>query len=54
MPGVDGWIGTWAIYKLPRSPWDEPVRFGDTEMGDSEATVLAQARAIARVVAASL
>lgn len=54
MPGVDGWVGAWAIYKLPRSPWDEPVRFGDTEFGVSQSIAINMAAAIGRLVAASL
>jgi hypothetical protein len=54
MPGVSGWIGAWAIYRLPRDPWDSPVRYGDTDLENSQSMAMGMARAIAKLVARSL
>jgi len=54
LPGVDGWVGAWAIYRLSAYPGAEPVRIGDTNVEQDEATALGMAKAIASEVAASL
>lgn len=54
LPGVEGWIGAWAIYRLDEYPHAEPLRIGDTDIEDSEAVALGMARAIASAVAAAL
>lgn len=54
LPGVDGWVGAWAIYLLGREPGSEPVRIGDTDLEESEAIALGMAKAIASAVASSL
>jgi len=54
MPDVVGWVGVWAIYHLPRVPWDSPVRFGDTDLEASQTSALGMARTIAKLVARSL
>lgn len=54
LPGVAGWIGAWAIYRLPRRDGDEPVRIGDTDSEASEGVALGMAKAIASQVALSL
>lgn len=54
MPGVVGWVGVWAIYRLPRVPWDSPVRFGDTDLEASQTSAIGMARAVAKLVARSL
>jgi len=54
MPDGDGWVGAWIIYRLPRSPWDDPIRFGDTELVASQAIAVSMAKDIASIVAAAL
>jgi hypothetical protein len=54
LPGVEGWIGAWSIYRLPLEIYKEPVRIGDTDVEDSEAVALGMAKTIASAVAASL
>lgn len=55
LPGVEGRVGAWSIYRLPRGVWP-PIRIGETDIGDSEAVAvgMAKAKAIATAVAASL
>jgi hypothetical protein len=54
LPGVDGWVGTWAIYRIPPREDSMPDRYGDTDVQASEAVALGMAKAIASAVAASL
>jgi len=48
------WMGTWHIYRLPRSEGDLPVRYGDTDVVQSPDMAVGMARTIAKLVARSL
>lgn len=54
LPGVEGWVGAWSIYRLPLEAYREPIRIGDTDVEESEAVAFGMARAIASAVAATL
>lgn len=54
MPNASGWIGTWRIDRLPRELGDYPMRYGDTDIVESEDMALGIAQAIAAAVARSL
>lgn len=54
LPGVEGWIGAWSIYRRNEYPGAQPLRIGDTELEHSEATALGMAKAIASAVVAAL
>ncbi|PXV58244.1 hypothetical protein SAMN04487785_105196 [Dyella jiangningensis] len=54
VPGANGWVGTWAIYRLPRVVEEMPLRYGDTDIVESEDLALGMARQIARLVAKAL
>ena len=54
LPGVSGWVGTWAIYRLPFDVGDYPLRYGDTDLQANEAIAMGMANAIARAVAIAL
>lgn len=54
LPGVEGWVGVWSIYRLPMEIHREPVRIGDTDVEESETVALGMAKAIASAVAASI
>lgn len=54
LPGVDGWIGTWAIYRLPIEADETPLRYGDTDLQKSEDVAIGMARTVATLVARSL
>lgn len=53
LPGVEGWVGAWAIYLLGQEPGSEPLRIGDTDLQESEELALGMAKAVASSVAAS-
>lgn len=54
VPGVSGWIGTWHIYRLPRSIGDMPLRYGDTDIVESPTMAIGMARSVVMLVARSL
>ena len=54
LPGVEGWLGTWAIYRLPLRPGEPPIRFGDTDFQNNESVALGMARTIGLAIARSL
>lgn len=54
LPGVEGWVGVWAIYQLPLEIYRAPIRIGDTDVEESEVVAFGMARAIASAVAASI
>ncbi len=54
MPNAGGWIGTWQIDRLPLEGGDYPMRYGDTDIVESEDIAIGMAGAIASVVARSL
>lgn len=54
LPGVEGWIGAWAIYLLGQEPGAEPMHIGDTDLQENEAIARGMAKAIASAVAGAL
>lgn len=53
-PGASGWIGPWHIYRLPRASHDVPIRYGDTDIVETDDLALGMARAIASLIARAL
>ena len=53
LPGVEGWVGVWSIYALPRGT-KAPIRIGDTGVETSEAVALGMAKAMASAAASAL
>jgi hypothetical protein len=54
LPGVEGWVGTWSIYRLPVDRGEIPLRYGDTDLQESEDMAIGMARTVASLVARSL
>ena len=54
LPAVNGWIGTWHIYRLPRRSGDIPIRYGDTDLVETAELALGIAETTARLIARSL
>ncbi|MET3650685.1 hypothetical protein [Dyella japonica] len=54
LPGVQVWIGTWGIFRLPYEPGTLPDRYGDTGFHLTEGMVREMAKAIASAIALAL
>lgn len=54
LPGVNGWVGAWAVYLDHPSQGGSPVRVGSTDIEQTEALALGMAKAIASQLAATL
>jgi len=54
LPGVDGWVGTWSIYRIPPRSDSMPDKCGDTDIQPTEAIALGMAKAVASAIAYSL
>ena len=53
LPGAQGWIDTWEIYRLPWHHRKLPVYMGETDLQMSESLAAGMARTIATVFAAA-
>ncbi len=54
LPGVEGWVGAWAIYSLPRDADAMPERYGDTDAQVTQELAHGMAKAIATAIARTL
>jgi len=51
---VEGWIGSWSVYYAPVMPGATPLRYGNTDIEESELAALGAAKTVATLVARSL
>lgn len=54
LPGREGWIGSWEIYRLPWNSRKSPLRVGDTDVQTAKSLALGMAKTIAISVARSI
>jgi len=54
LPGVDGWMGTWSVHRLPLRLGQLPLKIGDTDYQPDGELALRMAKNMGTMTARSL